>query len=168
MVISLFDDEGGWHTFTISNIWVIEACNRILYSQCVMKDLGVTHRLDDGYVEFSDGRRKRVSNRTYAVELTFGQPPRTALITSHPASRVAPNEQSRDTNSLNASGARTKRQRSATPQQLVWQRLGCPSVHVWTHVIDVLSDHGLPPLTHLKHECTTSRPLRRWQKRGPG
>lgn len=41
--------------------------------------------------------------------------------------------------------------RAGVPQQLLWQRLGFPSRNIWSHVQDVLVDHGLPDATHLKH-----------------
>lgn len=89
---SMFDDGGRWHSFAIHNVWVLKSCNRVLYSQGVMKGLGITHRLDEGFIEFDDGSRKRVSNKTYAVELTFGRPADTAMVTSHPALRMTQSE----------------------------------------------------------------------------
>lgn len=155
MVISLFDDDGKWHTFTITNVWVLRSCNRVLYSQGVMKGLGVIHRLDEGYIQFGDGSRKSVSHQSYAVELTFGRLDNVAMVTSHPALRVP----------LEGEATSVKRRKSAVPQQLVWQRLGCPNTHVWTHVTDVICDHGLPPLAHLKHDFQTSEAVTRARSR---
>lgn len=159
-VVSMFDDSGKWHSFMIRNVWVIPTCNRILYSQSVMKDHGVIHRLDEGYLGFSDGATKRISDKTYTVELTFGQLGNTALVTSHPTLRL----QSAD-DSSERDIQRVKRCRSTTPQQLVWQRLGCPNPHIWSHVVDVLSDHGLPPHVHLKHDFSTSEAVARARAR---
>lgn len=121
-----------------------------------MKDLGVVHRLDEGFIEFSDGTRKSISNKTYVVELTFGQLADAAMVTSHPALRMGSQTGDQSVGTTEPGVPDTKRHKSATPQHLVWQRLGCPNTHVWTHVTDVLSDHGLPPLAHLKHDFQTS------------
>lgn len=161
MVISLFDDGGKWHSFTIGNVWVIKSCNRVLYSQSVMKNLGVIHRLDEGFIEFRDGSRKSVSSQTYAVELTFGRVDNSAMVTRHPALRLHSEEEARGS----GDSAAPKRQKAAIPQQLVWQRLGCPNVHVWTHITDVICDHGLPPTAHLKHDFQTSEAVTKARSR---
>lgn len=74
-VVSLFDDDGAWHTFVVKNVWAMRTCSKVLYSQSAMREHGVVHRLDDGYILFDDGSRKSVSSNTYAVELSFGTQP---------------------------------------------------------------------------------------------
>lgn len=160
-VISMFDDDGKWHSFHIDSVWVIKSCSRILYSQGVMKELGVVHRLDEGYLEFEDGSRKKISNKSYSVELTFGHLENTAFVTDYPVLRL----DSGIVHSNDMTQPEQKRRKSTVPQQLVWQRLGCPSLHIWTHVTDVLSDHGLPPHVHLKHDFQVSEAVARARAR---
>lgn len=135
-VISLFDDEGKWHTFTVSNVWAMHTCGRVLYSQSAMRGHGVTHRLDDGYIMFNDGSRKSISPTTFAVELTINT-----------GSAVSSRDQSQPCDSSGSAYAA----KASIPQKLLWQRLGCPSEKIWSSVCDVTTDHGLPPSPHLKH-----------------
>lgn len=135
-VISMFDDNGHWHTFIVKNVWAMSTCSKILYSQLAMREHGITHRLDEGYILFDDGSRKSVSPNTYAVELTLG-----ASLSSHG-----------DTSEHTEHIRKAYVVRSTIPQKLLWQRLGCPSERIWLNVCDVTSDHGLPPNPHLKHD----------------
>lgn len=145
-VISLFDDHGVWHTYHIRDVWVMSTCNKVLYSQSAMRLHGINHRLDDGFIILEDGSTKAISPQTYAIELVFGESMR---------SLSRPN----DAHSLPAAehdmpGAYVAR--SSVPQKLLWQRLGCPGSKIWSNVCDVVSDHGLPPNPHLRHEFDAS------------
>lgn len=156
--LKLFDDSGGWHTFRIHDVCVLSGCNRVLYSQAVMSRLGVIHRLDEGYVLLPGGARKSILKSSYSIEVSFPalnarqplhraeSPPTDPRLRVHTASSLAvPMHQSitrRDR------GADTK---ASVPQQLVWQRLGFPSRTIWSNIQAVLTDHGLPDATHLRH-----------------
>lgn len=136
----LVDDAGSSHIFDVQDVWVLPSCERILYSQSSMRALGVTHRLDEGYILLQGGERKTVHAPSYSVELTFLRPNALAA-----RSMGIPLPHNIATRSL---GADT---RGGVPQQLLWSRLGFPSRDIWLRVADVTVDHGLPGATHLKH-----------------
>lgn len=130
-IVSMFDDHGHWHTFLVKNVWAMSTCSKVLYSQLAMREHGIIHRLDEGYILFGDGSRKSVSPNTYAIELSMGIPHTGSCTDDRCTAFVT---------------------RSSTPQKLLWQRLGCPAEKVWLNICDVISDHGLPPNPHLKHD----------------
>lgn len=150
MIVTLFDDNGCWHSFTVTNVWVLPSCKRLLYSQSVMNQLGLTHRLDEGYVLFEDGSRKTIGS-DYTMEVMLGTP--------SDANVVAPSDGDRSSN------AAVYPAKSSVPQRLLWQRLGYPSQRVWLGVCDVISDHGLPPNPHLKYDFATTDAVTRARSR---
>lgn len=143
LVISLCDDEGYWHTFTIPEAWVLKSCKKLLYSQAAMNQMGVIHRLDEGYLMLPSGARKTVSKDLYSVDLVLGYPldDSTSAHASSSSSSASPCLQVA---------------RSSVPQKLLWQRLGCPGRRIWMGVGDVLIDHGLPPNPHLRYDFETT------------
>lgn len=60
--------------FDVNDVWVLPACDRVLYSQQVMKALGITHRLDEGYILLPGGGRKTIHAPSYPIELAFARP----------------------------------------------------------------------------------------------
>lgn len=150
--LQLFDDSGDWHTFRVHDVWVLPGCNRVLYSQAVMSKLGVVHRLDEGYVIMPGGSRKSILTPSYGIEVTFP--------TSHAERadlRLQPGVHTASslTMSMPRSIARRSRgadTRASVPQQLLWQRLGFPSRNIWSNVQGVMTDHGLPDITHLRYD----------------
>lgn len=144
LILSLMDDNKQWHTFVISEAWVLQSCKKLLYSQTTMHKLGVTHRLDDGYIILPNGARKTISKELYSIDLTLGHPSSgSSIVYGHIAS-------------VCEESPRVQVAQSSIPQKLLWQRLGCPSQHAWSRVGDVLSDHGLPPNPHLKYDFDTT------------
>lgn len=59
--LQMYSDDGEWHSFQIRGVWVLPGCDRILYSQAAMSRLGITHRLDEGYIILPNGARKTVT-----------------------------------------------------------------------------------------------------------
>lgn len=143
LTISLCDDDGLWHTFTIAQAWVLKSCKKLLYSQAAMNQLGVLHRLDEGYLLLPNGAKKSISRELYSVDLLLG----------YPDSDSACVPQSDRNSNANPS---LRVARSSIPQKLLWQRLGCPGRRIWLGVGDVLTDHGLPPNPHLKYDFETT------------
>lgn len=141
LIISLCDDDGYWHTFTITEAWVLKSCKKLLYSQGAMNQLGIVHRLDEGYMVLPNGARKTISKELYSVDLVLG----------YPVDEPACNQPTRVDGSLSLRVAR-----SSVPQKLLWQRLGCPGRRIWMGVGDVLIDHGLPPNPHLRYDFETT------------
>lgn len=138
---SIFDDSGSWHNFAINDVWVIESCDRVLYSQRQMSELGVVHRLDEGVLILPDGGMKSVSKNTYTVEIviTDSDDCRAYSVSSLPLLRSKPNSRGRGSDST-----------SNVPQHILWQRLGFPSRHIWAHATEMIVDHGVPSPLHLK------------------
>lgn len=149
MEISLFSDDGRWHSYKIDGVWVLPECDRVLYSQTEMtRRFGIIHRLDEGYLLLPDGSRKTISKASYTIELSFNAqalPPDPSH--AHTASSITIPLPQNITRSDR--GADT---RASVPQQLLWQRLGFPSRNTWLHIQGVLRDHGLPEAAHLKHD----------------
>lgn len=152
LVISLCDDNGSWHTFTIQETWVLKSCNKLLYSQGAMNRLGVMHRLDEGYLILPGGSKKTISRDLYSVDLILGYPDTPCLASAQLATS------SNDSPSLRVA-------RSPVPQRLLWQRLGCPGKQVWLGVSDVMTDHGLPPNPHLRYDFETTDAVTRARSR---
>lgn len=152
MSFNISDDKGNWHCFTVRDVWVLPTCDRVLYSQRRMHEMGVQHHLDNGYIVLPNGARRSVSSRSYTIEITFGQITQSAAYSSSslPLLRSATKQPN---HSQRGRGADSRAQ---VPQALVWQRLGFPSKQTWLHTMEAVVDHGLPDHTHLKHglSCT--------------
>lgn len=145
LILSIFDDNGSWHTYTVPNVWVLASCKRILYSQPAMNRLGITHRLDEGYILFADGSKKTIST-DYSMEVMLGHPSQMCSSKPQPLGVALAT-------------------RSTIPQRLLWQRLGCPGQRIWLGVSDVISDHGLPPNPHLRYDFDTTDAVTRARSR---
>lgn len=142
------DDQGQWHHFTISDVWALPTCDRVLYSQRRMHDLGVQHHLDEGFITMPNGARRSISSRSYTIEITFGDISQATAYSSSslPLLRSTPESPAMPQRGRGADS------RAQVPQALVWQRLGFPSKQAWLHTLEAVVDHGLPDQTHLKHD----------------
>lgn len=148
MDFNVIDDQGHWHNFSVQDVWVLPTCDRVLYSQRQMREIGVQHLLDDGYIVMPNGSRRSVSSRSYTIEITLGH---ISQATAYSSSSL-PLRRSVLPSSNNLQRGRGADSRAQVPQSLLWQRLGFPSKQTWTHMMEAVADHGLPDHTHLKHD----------------
>ena len=151
----IYDDHEFPHSFHVRDAWVIPSCHRVLYSQPSMHELGVIHRLDEGYIMFPDGNRLTVTKPTYAIQIYFESSSRNTAHSTTLASQsnlLVPVDDNFDQALSHTIDPAKLRSKTAPPQQLLWQRLGFPSKATWSHSGELLTGHGLPPNTHLQHD----------------
>jgi len=155
--VHLLDTQGKWHYFEVADVLVMPTCDRVLYSQPTMAGAhGVEHQLDRGHLLLPGGGVVPVMRPNYTVEITFGK----QLPAAYPAKSILGTQSvpvlAHEGVKVEPSGAAAPRADrganscASVPQYLLWQRLGFPSEHAWRHARDVLADHGLPDVPHLR------------------